>query len=119
MNIREYVFIANKERRDALDEEIKDEFENHVFENVWEEFIRCLPQEEDWAKDNSNSIDVWYYADADEILCRTEELADMIANILDRISGDPIAHTGYYDPEEDKKDNCVDDRTGWWYVDFD
>jgi len=111
MNILEYTACT--------DEEARFDFESHIFENVWYEFVKHLPQEEDWANDTHNSIDIWYYADADEILCRSEELADMVANILEGISGEHEAHIGYYDPEEDEKDNCVDDRTGWWYVDFD
>lgn len=101
------------------DEKLRENFENHVFENVWNRFVEHLPTEEDWAKDAHNSIDVWYYADADEILCRTEELADMIADIIDDISGEKMAHTGYYDPEWDERDDCVDGRTGWYYVDWD
>ena len=108
MNILEYVYSEDAEKRD--------DFESHVFENIWYEFVKHLPTEEDWA---NNSVDVWYYEDADEILCRSEELADMVANILEGISGEHEAHIGYYDPEEDKRDDCVDDRTGWWYVDFD
>ena len=108
MNITEYI--------NSTDADERYDFESHVFENIWYEFVKHLPTEEDWA---NNSVDVWYYEDADEILCRSEELADMVANILEGISGEHEAHIGYYDPEEDKRDDCVDDRTGWWYVDFD
>ena len=108
MNITEYINSTDADERYY--------FESHVFENIWYEFVKHLPTEEDWA---NNSVDVWYYEDADEILCRSEELADMVANILEGISGEHEAHIGYYDPEEDKRDDCVDDRTGWWYVDFD
>lgn len=108
MNITEYINSTDADERFG--------FESHVFENIWYEFVKHLPTEEDWA---NNSVDVWYYEDADEILCRSEELADMVANILEGISGEHEAHIGYYDPEEDKRDDCVDDRTGWWYVDFD
>ena len=111
MNILQYTVSTDADERY--------DFESHIFENVWYEFVKHLPKEEDWAKDTCNSIDVWHYEDADEILCRTEELADMIADILEGISGEHEAHIGYYDPEEDEKDNCVDDRTGWWYVDYD
>ena len=108
MNITEYI--------NSTDANERYDFESHVFDNVWFNFVKHLPTEEDWAH---NSVDVWYYADADEIMCRTEELADMIANIIESISGEKLAHTGYYDPEEDKRDDCVDGRTGWYYVDWD
>ena len=105
MNITEYI--------NSTDAEERVDFESHVFENVWYRFVKHLPQEEDYAH---NSVDVWYYADADEILCRSEELAEMIADMLDEISGEHEAHTGYYDPDEDEKDDCVDGRTGWYVV---
>lgn len=108
MNITEYI--------NSTDAEERFDYESHVFENVWYKFVKHLPQEEDWA---TNSVDVWYYAAADEILCRTEELADMIADMLDDITGEHMAHSGYYDPVEDEKSNCVDGRTGWYYVDYD
>lgn len=108
MNILEYTACN--------DPELREDYEAHIFENVWDRFVTHLPQEEDWAH---NSVDIWYYADADEILCRTEEQAEAIADILDDISGEHMAHVGYYDPEEDDKDNCIDDRTGWYYVDWD
>ena len=112
MSVREYTECKDADRRE--------EFEKHVFENVWYKFVEHLPSEEDWYEDlGCNSIDVWYYGDNDEILCRTEELAEMIADILESISGERMAHTGYYDPEEDEKDDCVDGRTGWYYVDWD
>ena len=112
MNITDYI--------NSKDAEVRYEFESHVFEMVWSNFVKHLPTEEDWAKDYKlNSIDVWYYADTDEILCRTEDLAEMIANIIESISGEKMAHTGYYDPEEDERDDCVDCRTSWYYVDWD
>ena len=97
----------------STDADVRYDFESHIFENVWEEFIQHLPKEEDWAH---NSVDVWYYADADEILCRSEELAEMIANILEAISGERDAETGYYDPVADEEDECADGRTGWYFV---
>ena len=108
INITEYI--------NSTDADERFDFESHVFENVWYRFVKHLPTEQDWA---NNSVDVWYYADADEILCRSEEQAERIADILDDISGEHMAHTGYYDPEQDEKDDCVDGRTGWYVVDFD
>ena len=55
-----------------------------------------------------------------EILCRTESAANTIADMFETLyktQGDEIlVNTGYYDPEEDKKNNEVDRYTGWWYV---
>lgn len=112
MNITEYIGCTDPKERE--------EFENAVYNNVWHNFVKHLPTREDFEKDyygGWNSINVWY--DGSEILCNSEELADMIADILDDISGEKLSHTGYYDPEEDARDNCVDIHTGWFYVDWD
>ena len=62
--------------------------------------------------------EVW--TSGDEILCKTESAADAIADmltILYKVQGDEIlVNTGYYDPQEDEKNNEVDRYTGWWYV---
>lgn len=76
-----------------------------------ETFIETLPTEE------KKATTIW--TDGDEILCKTEDLADIIADVIDNLVGDSISHIGYYDPDEDKRDHCIDDHTGWWYVDFD
>lgn len=108
MNITEYI--------NSTDAEERFDFESHVFESVWYRFAKHLPKEEDY---EHNSIDVWYSEVSDQIMCRSEELAEMIADILEDISGEHEAHTGYYDPAEDEKSGCTDDRTGWYYVDYD
>jgi hypothetical protein len=91
----------------------KNDFEGHVFSHIWSEMVTQLP-------DGPHSEDVLMWSpDGSEILCKTEWLAETIANILDRISGDRITTTGYYDPAEDVKDGSVDAYTGWWYVSYD
>ena len=57
--------------------------------------------------------------DGSMILCRREEMADAIADLIDAVEGECVANTGYYDPEADKLDNCVDEYTGWYYIDLD
>lgn len=109
MNITQYINSTNADERY--------DFESHVFENVWDAFVKHLPKEPD---DQWNSVDVWFDEQGCEILCRTEELAEMIADIIEEISGEHEAHTGYYDPEEDAKELKGPFRTtGWYYVDFD
>ena len=105
MSVLEYVYCKDADKRD--------DYESHIFENVWDLFVMHLPQEEDY---DSNSIDVWYFATGDEILCRTEELANMIAGMLNDISGEPEADVGYYDPKLDEESGCTDDRTGWYVI---
>lgn len=54
----------------------------------------------------------------DEFLTETEEKADRIADFLEALGFD-YANTGYYDPEEDQREGCVDNCTGKWYVSVD
>ena len=58
-----------------------------------------------------------------EILCRTESAAQAVADLLEllyRKDGKEILiNTGYYDPEEDKRNGEEDRYTGWYYVNVD
>ena len=62
--------------------------------------------------------EVW--SAGDELLCKTEEAANALADILEQLYSaqgeDVTVHTGYYDPEEDKRNGEEDRYTGWWYV---
>lgn len=59
------------------------------------------------------------WTDGDEILCRSEEYANVIADLIEKLyddSGeDVVAVTGSYD-EIDERDGVVDDYTGCWYI---
>ena len=58
-----------------------------------------------------------------EILCKTESAAQAVADLLEllyRKNGEEILiNTGYYDPEEDKRNGEEDRYTGWYYVNVD
>lgn len=62
--------------------------------------------------------EIW--SDGNEILCKTESAANAIADMLQtryRVCGKEVSvNTGYYDPEEDKRNGEDDWCTGWWYV---
>lgn len=62
--------------------------------------------------------DVWSVGD--EILCRTKDAAGAIVDMLTSLYGsqgeEVVINTGYYDPEEDKRNGEEDRFTGWWYV---
>lgn len=62
--------------------------------------------------------DVW--SAGDEILCKTESAADALADLLWQLyrsqDEDVVITTGFYDPEEDKRNGEQDRFTGWWYV---
>ncbi len=112
MTIREYV--------DCKDPDVRQDYEEHIFENVFSHFAETLklnPAPIDTGDGSFIPYDVW--TDGVEILCRDEQTADMIADFLDAVSGEHQAHTGYYDPVEDARSGETDDHTGWWYVDYD
>lgn len=61
--------------------------------------------------------------DGSEILCEDEETAEYVADTIENLCKDEdgdnyLICTGYYDPEEDMRDGCVDSYTDWWYVDI-
>lgn len=62
--------------------------------------------------------DVW--STGGEILCRTKSAADALSDMLEQLyksqDEDVLINTGYYDPEEDKRNGEEDQYTGWWYV---
>ncbi len=62
--------------------------------------------------------DVWSLGD--EILCKTESAANAFADMFEtlyRAQGEEVqVNTGYYDPEEDKRNGEEDRCTGRWYV---
>ena len=65
--------------------------------------------------------DIW--SSGDEILCKTEAVADALADMFECLYGaqdeEILINTGYYDPVEDEKNGEVDRYTGWWYVNID
>lgn len=60
------------------------------------------------------------WSDGTELLCKTESEAECLADMLETLyktQGEEVsAVTGYYDPDEDRKNNKEDRYTGWWYV---
>lgn len=59
---------------------------------------------------------IWAPQDGDEILCDSHELAISLADLLDSVCGEPVAHVGYYDAVEDQRQGELDERSGWWYL---
>ena len=111
MNITDYI--------NSTDADERYDFESHVFDSVFDKFCKNLPTPEEHEKDIHNAIDVWFSEVSGEIMCRTEELANMILKIMRDISGEHFeGDVGYYDPEEDERDDCIDDRTCWWAISF-
>lgn len=79
-------------------------------EDVWEAILNAMST----AENNRHG----FHIVGNELLCKTEEQAEVIADFFEDLGFDYV-RTGYYDPVEDAKENCVDECTGWYYVDFD
>ena len=60
----------------------------------------------------------YIWTDGNEILCNSWNRADGVADFLEAL-GFGCVRTGFYDPEEDKRNHEVDHRTGWYYVNWD
>lgn len=78
--------------------------------HIWSYLIKSLQNNE------NNKHGFW--TDGEEILCKTEEQAEVIADFLEDVGFDYV-NTGYYDPIEDERNGEVDRYTGWWYVSID
>lgn len=59
-----------------------------------------------------------FWCNGEEILTSTENEAECLADFFDQLYGEGTVNTGYYDPEEDKRNNEVDKYTGYYYVNF-
>ena len=53
-----------------------------------------------------------------EFIFDSEEKANAMADIIE-LAGADYGRTGYYDPEEDDREGCVDELTGKWYASWD
>lgn len=60
------------------------------------------------------------WCSGDEILVRTQSAAETLADLIELVARqngeEVIVNTGYYDPEEDKKNGEEDRCTGWYYL---
>lgn len=59
--------------------------------------------------------EIWH--DWNEILTKNEDAAEKIADLLEAMGFEEV-NTGYYDPDEDERNDEVDDHTGYYYVSF-
>lgn len=80
---------------------------------MWNHIMNILPH--DPTDRNPFGVSIW--TDGSEILVNTEDGAYAIAGFLDVLGFD--SHVGYYDPDEDARNNETDDHTGWWYIELD
>ena len=92
----------------------KDEELDKLADLTWEAIVAALDKTE---KQGRNKHGIHVIPGDTEILCKTETQAKGIADFLEDLGFYSVT-TGYYDPEEDKKDGLEDEYTGWYYVDF-
>ncbi len=85
--------------------------------NVVQALEKAFPHEEPEWDTRIERCPVWFCGDT--IMCATESIAEKLADFIDEVEGDRVAHTGYYDPFEDAENGETDECSGWYYVDFD
>ena len=86
---------------------------------VLTEILKALPTR---PRSFDTSDDPGFWTNGEEILCPTQADCDILADFLqDLLCGNSTitVHTGYYDPEEDRRNNEQDDNTGFYYINFD
>ena len=65
-----------------------------------------------------NFINESFWSDGENILCPTEADCSLLAKFIEEICYDKNQSiiTGYFDPDEDVRNNEQDDYTGFWYI---
>lgn len=84
--------------------------------NAWDTIISMLPRE---PRSFDTADDPGFWTNGDEILCPSEAEASMLYAFLDdmfREFGNYQLITGWYDPEEDARENEQDNCTGFNYI---
>lgn len=80
---------------------------------LWQHMINAIR----WHKGPTKILRDEIWTDGDELLVSSEDTAYAIADFFDILGFD--SHVGYYDPDEDARNNETDDHTGWWYIALD
>ena len=100
--------------------EIDYENEDYPFERAWEFIQGLIGKVPNVWEHDVEWLEITVATNGDELLFRYEKDCEYVADLLDYyLFESPECHTGYYDPEDDERDNCVDANTGWYYIDWD
>lgn len=59
-----------------------------------------------------------FWSDGEKILSKDQTAINAIADLVDDIACYGIACTGYYDPEEDRRNDTIDRYTGYYYLEI-
>ena len=80
----------------------------------------------DWFKEFADKLpncpikDIW--SDGGEILCKTESIADSLADVFEDLykaeDEEVFINTGYYDPIEDERNGFADIQCGQFFAQF-
>lgn len=78
---------------------------------TYNQVLESLPTEPRTCDDNPG---IW--SNGCDIMCETESIANTIADFLESMGISDVAMTGYFDPEEDERNDEVNECTGYYYV---
>ena len=91
--------------------------ENYDFKRG-ERLFNCIMEAIANAPCPEDKFEAKFWTDGEKILCKNEAAIEGIADLVDDIAGYGIACTGYYDPEEDRRNDTVDKYTGYYYLEI-
>lgn len=99
---------------EVVDEDYAKYHKRRIYGIAYSGLLRAI---EACSKQVSVIPDVW--TDGDKILTKNKATHDAMVSTLESLGfGDQLI-TGYYDPEEDERDDSVDDHTGCYYITVD
>ncbi len=81
---------------------------------MFDELVNALRNDPIMTRNTEDGSPVYIWSDGDLILCESELVIDLIADLLD--GAGYIVATGYYDPDEDRQSGTENEYTGNWYV---
>ena len=85
---------------------------------LWHEIINLLPDVYD-VNDEDRPYRFMINSGCGYILSTSEQEVEAIANLFDQLYDTGTCHTGYYDPNEDKRNGEEDVYTGLYWVGID
>lgn len=107
--------INNVKIKEFTDED----YFNNKPDPAWEYIQSIIDRVPNIYKDDLEWLDVEIATDGDILLFKYETDCETIADALDdHVFGSHECHTGYYDPEEDRRNDEIDEHTGWYYIDW-
>ncbi len=113
------VVHAGETLQDVVDSMAEDDGGTSEAVRMFKRILSMLP---DQPRSFDTSDDPGYWTNGAEILCPTETECEIVADFLEDMFkgyGEIKMHTGYYDPDEDRRSGEMDDNTGFYYIDFD